>query len=540
MPALYRLINKSLLVVLFVSMLGMIVGIWGNHKAYAQTTAHTYYVALYGSAYGDGTSSSPYDFGTINDRARTPVRPGDTVIFKAGVYRVPANGPGVSLIPNPSATSAQDRTTFKAAKNARVIFTSDDDSPPKVYIGDYVSVKGLWFGGTPSETAKNCFCLGTDGVRSGFGQGKEIIDSTIFGYRDGASPGTAENLLFQGNRYVNSGRDDLHHAIYLTGGYSTDQKSQHMIVDRNIIIGSNGYGVKFGHYLHSSIITRNFIAGNTYGISLLGSQFLVANNFIWKSTGYQHIGAYLHGQGVKFFNNVLGPNAVIYYSHESNSLDSNAFLGVKPMGTNPILLTRGAEAAQIGLSEQEIDQTVSALKAAFLQPVDDIYNDQSLEPLFSKLRFVVPDGSPLFQSGVNIWSASGGPINVGPDSPAPSGTSGFWKAFRALGLRDFDRYGKVTGGDKIPPTVQITKPVYGAKVSGTVKISAVAVDNVEVAGVLFLVDGVKIGDEDTDAWYEASLKTTGLTNGSHLITALARDVLGNVTVSEPITINIEN
>ena len=59
--------------------------------------------------------------------------------------------------------------------------------------------------------------------------------------------------------------------------------------------------------------------------------------------------------------------------------------------------------------------------------------------------------------------------------------------------------------------------------------TASASDNVGVAGVLFLIDGAAIGAEDTAAPYSVAWTTTTVANGSHTLTAVARDAVGNTT-----------
>ena len=95
-----------------------------------------------------------------------------------------------------------------------------------------------------------------------------------------------------------------------------------------------------------------------------------------------------------------------------------------------------------------------------------------------------------------------------------------------------------TGTDTTAPTVSVTAP--NGTVSGTVILSATANDNVAVAGVQFLVDNTAIGIEDTTSPYSTSLDTTTLVNGTHTLTALARDSSGNTALSAPVTITVGN
>jgi YVTN family beta-propeller protein len=97
-----------------------------------------------------------------------------------------------------------------------------------------------------------------------------------------------------------------------------------------------------------------------------------------------------------------------------------------------------------------------------------------------------------------------------------------------------------TKPDTKAPTVSLTTPATGATVSGTVTLSATATDNVAVAGVQFLVDNAPLGAEDTTAPYgPVSWNTTTATNGTHLLTARARDAAGNTTTST-VSVTVDN
>jgi hypothetical protein len=88
--------------------------------------------------------------------------------------------------------------------------------------------------------------------------------------------------------------------------------------------------------------------------------------------------------------------------------------------------------------------------------------------------------------------------------------------------------------DTTAPAVNITAPAEGARVSGTVTITANASDNVGVSGVQFLVNGSTLGAEDTVAPYAATWNTASLAAGTYSLTARARDAAGNPTTSTPV------
>ena len=97
-----------------------------------------------------------------------------------------------------------------------------------------------------------------------------------------------------------------------------------------------------------------------------------------------------------------------------------------------------------------------------------------------------------------------------------------------------------TAPDNSAPTVSLSAPAGNSTVSNTVSVSANASDNVGVAGVQFKLDGANLGSEDTSNPYSISWNTTGTTNGSHTLTALARDAAGNQATSSSITVTVSN
>jgi chitodextrinase len=117
---------------------------------------------------------------------------------------------------------------------------------------------------------------------------------------------------------------------------------------------------------------------------------------------------------------------------------------------------------------------------------------------------------------------------------------------QAKGYDTFNNIGtstlvNVTVTDQTAPTVSVTAPTAGSFVAGSaVTLSANASDNVGVAGVQFKVDGTNVGAEDTTSPYSVSWSTTGLTNGAHTVTAVARDAAGNTTTSSSVSTTVDN
>lgn len=94
--------------------------------------------------------------------------------------------------------------------------------------------------------------------------------------------------------------------------------------------------------------------------------------------------------------------------------------------------------------------------------------------------------------------------------------------------------------DVSAPIVSLTAPASGSTLSGTTTVSATATDNVGVVGVKFSFDGTQIGVEDTTSPYSVSWNTTIVANGTHTLTADARDAVGNITPSTSILVSVSN
>jgi hypothetical protein len=94
--------------------------------------------------------------------------------------------------------------------------------------------------------------------------------------------------------------------------------------------------------------------------------------------------------------------------------------------------------------------------------------------------------------------------------------------------------------DTQAPAVSLTAPTNSSTVSGTVTVSANATDNVGVSGVQFKLDGANLGAEDTASPYSLAWSTTAVSNGTHTLTATARDAVGNTTTSTGVTVTVSN
>ena len=94
-----------------------------------------------------------------------------------------------------------------------------------------------------------------------------------------------------------------------------------------------------------------------------------------------------------------------------------------------------------------------------------------------------------------------------------------------------------------PPSVAMASPASGSAVSGSVPVAADASDNLAVTGVQFNLDQSALGPGAADASgssYSLIWDTTTTTNGRHTLTAIARDAAGQVTLSAPTFVTVNN
>jgi hypothetical protein len=98
----------------------------------------------------------------------------------------------------------------------------------------------------------------------------------------------------------------------------------------------------------------------------------------------------------------------------------------------------------------------------------------------------------------------------------------------------------VNAADTVAPSVSIGAPNAAATVSGSVMVSASASDNTGVVGVQFKLDGTNLGAEDLTTPYTTAWSSNLTLNGTHTLTAVARDAAGNSRTSAAVTVTVDN
>jgi hypothetical protein len=88
--------------------------------------------------------------------------------------------------------------------------------------------------------------------------------------------------------------------------------------------------------------------------------------------------------------------------------------------------------------------------------------------------------------------------------------------------------------------VTVTAPADGSTVSGNVTVTATAHSSVGINNVQFQLDGANLGAPITSTPYSLTWDTTTVSNGAHVLTAVATDANGNATTSGPVNVIVAN
>lgn len=249
----------------------------------------------------------------------------------------------------------------------------------------------------------------------------------------------------------------------------------------------------------SSTISRGGIAIDADSPGATASNQVYNNLVYGNATGLLLFGA---GSGNKIWNNTI-------YNNSSYGVQINAAQSAAEIRNN-IVFSNGT-----GIQDGGVNTTQS--------------NNITSDPMFTNAAggdFTLTSGSIARDTGTTISAFSTDYLQV----TRPVGSA--W---------DVGAYEFVSGADTTPPTVSITAPLGGATVVGSsVTVTANAVDNVGVAGVQFKLDGSNLGSEDTSAVYSIVWNTTTATNGSHILSCVARDAAGNNGICSDVPVTVNN
>jgi hypothetical protein len=154
------------------------------------------------------------------------------------------------------------------------------------------------------------------------------------------------------------------------------------------------------------------------------------------------------------------------------------------------------------------------------------------------------------QSATVVGSVGGTVSNVEYNGsatvPTAAGTYAVTANFAPTDSTDYSPLTAASAGNFVinsnttPPSVSLTAPTASSTVSGTsVTLTATSSDIVGVAGVQFKVDGTNIGSAIASSPYTTTWNSTGVSDGSHTLYAVAEDTSGNYATSS-VTVTVDN
>jgi hypothetical protein len=147
----------------------------------------------------------------------------------------------------------------------------------------------------------------------------------------------------------------------------------------------------------------------------------------------------------------------------------------------------------------------------------------------ASVRVTIDGSSPATASGTTSWSWSWNTSALANGSHTVTVTATDKAGLTATASRTVTVDNPTA--DTSPPSMAISAPAAGSSVSGTVAVTGTASDDVAVTAVEVALDGgTWVPATGTSAW-SWSWNTTSVPNGSHTITARARDGAGNMTTA---------
>ena len=305
-------------------------------------------------------------------------------------------------------------------------------------------------------------------------------------------------------------------------------------IDKNQITG-NGHGILFesvpGNTIRDVTITSNTInSESAHGITMWGRGGTVQNvsmtsNSIYDISIYGIFIEYQSGNlaGISASNNCFAnTSAGTIYDQRGQLAPVAASGSCAPASSN-----QDKTAPQVSITSPANGATVKGTVALTASASDNVgvtgvqfqLNGQAYGSKVAAAPYTVQWDSRSVADGSYQWNA------VATDAAGNTTTSS-------------TVFTVVSNPDETAPTVQIQSPATGSTVSGTVNITASASDNKGVAGVQYTLDGSSLGGEMTVAPYAYSWNTSGLSMGSHTLTATARDAAGN-RASSSVTVTVK-
>jgi hypothetical protein len=519
---------------------------------------------------GTGTVSNPMSLSQALS-STGPAQPGDTIWLRGGTYLGAFNSqltgtatapivvrgyPGERATLDANSAAARSAGSLLAINGAHVVFrdfevTSSDAGRTDQNVGYGNFPSGIDI--NQSQDIKLVNLVIHDLVGKGIGAWSENTSAEIVGC-----------LIYY------NGLSDHDHGIYVQNQNGTKRIADNIIFDQ-ASHGIHGYG-STDAYLNNITIEGNTAFNNGYLIQqssrniLIGGGSLAQNpivkaNYTYFSDakGNSNIGYsagatnaivqdnyWIAGNAaVRLIN--LDANSTVTGNFFSGPLDpadtatrwpSNTFTSRKPttgetafVRPNPyeagranITVYNWSQASSVavnlsgaGLAGGDTFEIRDAMNFYGSPVVTGVYTGDTVNIPMTGLTAAVPVGQSL----------------IAPRHPAPA-----FGAFVLLKTGSQPAGDDSGGSDTTAAAVSLTSPTSGQTVSGAITVAASATDS--VAAVQFQVDGVDVDAAVTTAPYTLSWDTTRVADGLHVISAVARDTVGDQTTSPGVTVSVNN
>ncbi|HTL67265.1 MAG TPA: glycoside hydrolase family 9 protein [Lacunisphaera sp.] len=282
------------------------------------------------------------------------------------------------------------------------------------------------------------------------------------------------------------------------------------------------FGSWLGDWDHTDDFLRSVLATKTNGLAAMWS-------------GRPHWFIHQLGLGATIGSTAkLTQNNTGLYKNQINN--SSNLIHIALMGDPTLRLHPVAPPASVGGTVAGSNVTITWAPSPDSVVGYYVYRAPTVNGIYTRVSSSLVTGTSFVDAGAPTGAAY--MVRAVKLENSPSGT--YYNASQGL-FWQVGGSGPVLSTDTTAPSVSLTAPVGGATVSGTsVAVSATASDNVGVVGVQFQVDGTAVGNEVTSAPYGTTWNSTTATNGSHVLTAVARDAAGNRTTSANVTVTVSN
>jgi hypothetical protein len=337
----------------------------------------------------------------------------------------------------------------------------------------------------------------------------------------------ARRTLVEDNRIANAGRNGVN---FPRPGIQMQASDN--IIRYNEIFDNAAGGIDIAAYVFNGSVSQDSIGNQIYHNVVYNNNRIqdwvnnsgainirvsdgrsVRDNFIANNIFFRNNGFAWEGNTYAItINHYDNPTAWPVGSLNGNVIENNIVLRQPGAAGVPTVL-RIRNPAQGG----NLAQTLGA----FQQTYAGASGNLEAEPMFSDEAnrvFTLRPGSPAIDRGLLIPGV--GYLGSAPD----------------LGVFERDDDGPA---DTTPPLVAVASPAGGQTVSGVVTIRASASDNVGVTRIDYLQDGQVVAVFSPPV-FTAAWNTALVPNGTHTLTAVARDAAGNRTTSAGISVTVAN